>query len=272
MADGREILAPVIISDAGAPNTYNRLVQVNSPALDRIRAGIRRIPPSSAHLCLYVGLEGTSADLGLDGTNLWICPGPDHDANVERFRSDPASPFPSVFISFPSAKDPSFEERFPRHSTIEVITFAPYDWFTRWEQTHWQKRGSEYEAFKEKLALRLLEVLYRHVPAVRGQVVHAELSTPLTTRHFANHAHGEIYGLAHTPARFAFRGLGPRTPIRNLYLTGQDAAVAGVTGAIAAGIMAASAVLRRNMFSVVARGRESPLIPESIDIERRRAS
>jgi hypothetical protein len=45
--------------------------------------------------------------------------------------------------------------------------------------------------------------------------------------------------------------LGTRTPVRGLYLRGQDVAVCGVTGAIAGGILAASAVLRRNMFSVV---------------------
>jgi all-trans-retinol 13,14-reductase len=89
------------------------------------------------------------------------------------------------------------------------------------------------------------------VPRTRGRVIHAELSTPLTTRHFTDHARGEIYGLAHTPERFQLRALGTRTPIRGLYLSGQDAAVCGVTGAIAGGILAASAILGRNMLSVV---------------------
>jgi all-trans-retinol 13,14-reductase len=94
-------------------------------------------------------------------------------------------------------------------------------------------------------------VLYRYVPSVQYRVVHAELSTPLTTRDFTNYAHGEIYGLAHTPDRFRLRALGPRTPVRGLYLTGQDAAVCGVTGAVSGGILAASAVLRRNLFKAV---------------------
>jgi all-trans-retinol 13,14-reductase len=44
--------------------------------------------------------------------------------------------------------------------------------------------------------------LERHAPAVRGYVGFTELSTPLSTRHFANYLQGEIYGLSAVPARF----------------------------------------------------------------------
>jgi all-trans-retinol 13,14-reductase len=251
MADGIEIRAPVVISNVGARNTYSRLLRAKSPPLDRMRQALSAIPPSISHLCLYVGLEGTTSELNLEGTNLWIYPGADHDASLQSFFLNPEAEFPGVYISFPSAKDPSFNDRFPGRSTIDVITWVPYDWFTRWEETQWRKRGEDYETFKDSFQTRLLEVLYRHVPRTKGHVIHAELSTPLTTRHFTDHARGEIYGLAHTPERFQLRALGTRTPIRGLYVSGQDAAVCGVAGAIAGGILAASAVLGRNMFRVV---------------------
>lgn len=251
MADGRELRAPIVISDAGAANTYNCLLRTNGPNVDRIRAELARIPSSCSHLCLYVGLDGTTSQLQLEGTNLWIYDNANHDSSLKRFFADPASPFPAVYISFPSAKDPTFDTRFPGHSTIDVITLAPYSWFSEWEHTRWYKRGSDYDDFKHQLASRLLEVLHRHVPSTQGRVIHAELSTPLTTRHFTNYVHGEMYGLAHTPARFRLRALAPRTPIAGLFLTGQDAAVAGVMGAIVGGFLATSSVLGRNMFSVV---------------------
>ena len=39
--------------------------------------------------------------------------------------------------------------------------------------------------------------------------------------------------------------------MRNLYLTGQDVATLGVVGAMMGGVVAASAILRRNLVSVV---------------------
>ena len=101
----------------------------------------------------------------------------------------------------------------------------------------------------------MLAELEKHVPAVRGSIDYCELSTPLSTRHFANYASGEIYGLSATPARFQSRALQPRTPIENLFLTGQDAAVTGVTGALSGAVLAASSILGRNLMSTIARDR-----------------
>ena len=89
------------------------------------------------------------------------------------------------------------------------------------------------------------------MPSVIGNIVYTELSTPVTTRHFMNYGHGEIYGLASTPERFAIRILGARTPIRGLYLTGQDVSTLGVVGALFGGIISASAALGKNLLSAV---------------------
>ncbi len=107
------------------------------------------------------------------------------------------------------------------------------------------KRGDDYAAFKERLSQRLLERLYEQLPQLRGKVDRYELSTPLSTRHFCHYPHGEAYGLAHTPQRFRQRYLRPATPIRGLYLTGQDIFTCGLGGALAGGLAAASAILRR---------------------------
>jgi len=251
MIDGRDLRAPVVVSNAGATNTFERLLPSDLPALDSLRNQLRKIPPSSAHLSLYVGLAKSDTDLGLKGSNLWIYPSFDHDANVERFARDMDAPFPVVYISFPSAKDPDFQRRHPGKATIEAITMVPYEAFARWEGTRWKKRGDEYDALKQKLQSRLCTVLERQVPAVVGNIACAELSTPVTTRHFMNYGHGEIYGIASTAERFATRGLGARTPVRGLYLTGQDVTSLGVVGALFGGVVSASAALGKNLMSVV---------------------
>ncbi|HXM45973.1 MAG TPA: NAD(P)/FAD-dependent oxidoreductase [Bryobacteraceae bacterium] len=249
MADGRELRAPLILSDAGAWNTYAKLLPPDAPGRAQAIEEIERIPNSMSHVCLYVGLRRDAGEPEFGDTNLWIYPSADHDANMARYAADAEQPFPGLFISFPSAKDPEFTQRYPGRATIEVVALAPYGWFERWAETRWKRRGADYDALKQRLAERLRAELERNVPAVRGKIEYCELSTPLSTRHFANYHQGQIYGPAGTPERFRAHALSPRTPIRNLYLTGADAAVLGVAGALAGGALAASAVLHRNVMA-----------------------
>jgi all-trans-retinol 13,14-reductase len=51
-----------------------------------------------------------------------------------------------------------------------------------------------------------------------------------------------MYGLQTTPQRFLAQGLRPRTPIRGLFLAGQDVATPGVMGAAMGGMMAAASI------------------------------
>jgi all-trans-retinol 13,14-reductase len=247
MADGREFRAPQVFSDVGAANTFQRLLPPDLPALASLRGKLERLEPSTAHISLYAGLSKSDAELGLNGTNLWVYPSFDHDANVARCARNIEAPLPNVYLSFPSAKDPKFPQRYPGSSTVEAIAMLPYTAFAGWEQTRWKRRGEEYDALKQRLAARLLAELERQVPAVKGNIACAELSTPVTTRHFMNYRQGEIYGYAATPERYAVRELGARTPIPGLYLTGQDTASLGVVGALFGGIVSASVALGKNL-------------------------
>jgi all-trans-retinol 13,14-reductase len=248
MSDGRQIRAPLVISNAGVTNTFGRLIAEEDRQRLDVAELATRVPPSYAHLGLYLGFKQSAEELGLQKTNYWIYPEGryDHDSNLQAYVDDPDADFPVVYISFPSAKDPDWDRRYPGRATIDVITFAPYEWFGRWEDSRWMRRGEDYDAFKNRLSRRLLEVLYRYEPQLEGKLDHCELSTPLSTRHFANYARGEIYGLSHCPARFAQRFLRPATPVRRLYLTGQDIATAGVAGAAASGILTMSRIRGKN--------------------------
>jgi all-trans-retinol 13,14-reductase len=194
---------------------------------------------------------------------------------VERFFNDSRAPLPVAYVSFPSAKDPSFEERCPGRATVEVITLVPYAWFRKWENKPWKKRGEEYEELKAKLAERMLEPLLAHCPQLHGKVDHMELSTPLSTRHFTGHAHGQIYGLAATPGFFADRALRPRTPIPGLFLTGSDVCTLGVGGALSGGMLTAAAILGRDLRGAIAksanqaRSRRASFSKSSAKIQRR---
>ncbi|GAB4373054.1 MAG: NAD(P)/FAD-dependent oxidoreductase [Acidobacteriota bacterium] len=252
LADGVEVRAPLVVSDAGVFTTFGRLLPGDVARRLGLDRRLARLERSIAHASLYVGLNRSAKDLGLGKANLWVYPHHDHDENVARFVADPEAPLPVAYLSFPGAKDPDFERRFPGRTTVEVITLAPWEWFERWQGTRWGRRGEAYDAFKARLAARLQAELLRRCPQVEGALDHVELSTPLSTRQFTGHERGEIYGLAHTPARFEQAWLRPRTPVRGLYLTGADVCTAGVAGALFGGVLAASAILGRNLLKVIA--------------------
>ena len=251
MEDGREIYAGKIVSNAGALNTYKKLIPKTEFGKHGLSPELAQLDSSTAHICLYIGIKESPDELNLGTTNLWIYPHADHDKAIADFMTDINAPLPVVYISFPSGKDPEWTANFPGRSTVEIITCMPYKWFAKWEDERWQKRGEEYEAFKEQLSQRLLAHLYEHRPQLKGKIDYYELSTPLSTRYFTGYEQGEIYGINHGPKRFRLDFLRARTPIRNFYLTGQDIVTVGIGGAAFSGLLTASAILKKNLIKQI---------------------
>ena len=121
MSDGEEIRCNTVISNAGVINTFEELL----PEAAARKCGYPRqrqhINPSMPHIGLYIGLKGTAEELGLPKTNFWIYPSANHDANVANFLDNTDSDFPVVYISFPSAKDPDYQNRCPGTSAVEIV-------------------------------------------------------------------------------------------------------------------------------------------------------
>lgn len=249
MEDGKKIACPLVISDTGVFNTFRELLP--RPVADKhgLLEQLQHVKPAAAHVGLYVGFKETAQELGLPQNNFWLFPDEyDHDLLQSQFQK-PGDRLPVSYVSFPSSKDANWNDRYPGRSTVEVITLVPYEWFEKWEDQDWKKRDDDYEALKEQLAKQLLEELFRVLPHLRGKVDYYELSTPLSTSRFMNHSKGEIYGLAHTPERFRQQFLKPYTPVKGLFLTGQDIVIASIGGGLMGGVLAASAILKRNILS-----------------------
>jgi all-trans-retinol 13,14-reductase len=252
MKDGKIIKAKNIVSNAGIMTTYNKLLPSETVKKHHLKAQLQKVKPSVAHASLYIGLEGSPEELQLPKTNYWIYPEKgDHDTCVENYLNDLSQPFPVVYLSFPSAKDPDWSNRYPSKSSIDIITLLPYEPFEKWSDTSWKKRGEKYEAMKKEITDRLFRELYKQLPHLEGKVNCHELSTPLTTQHFVNYAKGEVYGLNHGPSRFRQAFLKPRTPIKNFYLTGQDIVTAGVGGALFSGVLTSIAISGKNILKKV---------------------
>jgi all-trans-retinol 13,14-reductase len=236
LADGTEIRAAKVISAAGVPATAALLADpAGLPLPDRI-------PPGPAHLSLYLGFEGDVDRAGASRYSQWFFDS--WDMEVDRWEVAPGRPAgraPVLFNSFPSLKDPAHDPGPTLRHTGEAITFVPWEAFEAWSGTRWQRRDPGYDDFKAELTQALLDQYLGHYPGLAPMVRHAELSTPLSTHHFARSHHGSIYGLASEPERFLDPSLVPRTPIRRLYLAGVDVMAPGIAGAMGGGVLAAVA-------------------------------
>ena len=262
--DGKVIRAPIVISDAGILNTVARLLPREVAERTGLMDDLAGVTPSIAHLCLYIGFEETADALDLPRHNLWIYPSEDHDRSFAESKDDPGADLPMVYVSFPAAKDPDFERRNPGHSAVDVITAAPFEWFEAWEGSRWKHRAEEYDAFKDELATRMLETLFEQLPQLRGKVAFYEISTPLTTQHFAGYERGELYGIDHTPQRFRQGFLKPETPVPGLYLTGQDIVTCGVAGAMFGGVLTATTLMRTTLMPGMAKTAAKRMLPSQL--------
>ncbi|MEM7183634.1 MAG: NAD(P)/FAD-dependent oxidoreductase [Spirochaetota bacterium] len=251
METGDEILAKQIVSATGYFNTYGKLIAKETALALGLLKKLSSLKPSIGHICLYTGLKATRNDFSIGNGNIWVYPDYDHDKSLATFQKDRNADFPLVYISFPSFKDPDWEKNYPGKSTIDVIAPAPYEWFQEWKDKPWRKRGEGYDALKQEFSDRLLDYVYKYVPEAKGRIDYSELSTPLSTEYFNKYQHGELYGLDHTPARFAEKWMRPKSPIENLYITGQDILFAGVASALTSGAMTATEILGLNMIKTL---------------------
>jgi all-trans-retinol 13,14-reductase len=239
LADGGELRAPAVVAAISARNTVQTLLPPELRGAPWARE-ILALPLTPCHVGLYLGLAGDVRAAGASTANHWIYGGWDTNAAVWRDpeRSDP----PAMFVSFPSLKDPSHQPGPEQRHTAEVVAWVDWEAFAPWQDSSAGHRPAEYERYKSMLAERLLGYFARCFPRLAPLVRVKEVSTPLTMAHFTSTPHGSVYSLAPTPARFLSKSLAIRTPLRGLYLAGQDAMSPGVTGAMMGGIMAAGAL------------------------------
>lgn len=249
MADGTILEAVQVVSAIGIQQTMPLLKDSESPETQALAVASRSLGTTQCYAVLNVGLNAANGELGMHAGNVWVHPSNDLDGNLRRYVANPSrESMPLYFMTHPSLRDPSWAARYPGRSTMDVCGLTDWSVFSRFAGTEWMRRGAEYDDMKAQLSEHLLEKAYAQFPQMRGRVAHAELSTPLSYNHFLGRSHGNFMGYEQTPRRFAQRWMRAHSPVSGLYFSGQDVSAAGVSGAMVGGLVAASAVLGRNLF------------------------
>ena len=237
--------APQIFSAIGAYSTYHNLLREQDFTREK-RESEALLAASNSAVTLYLGLKEDPAKFGFTGVNHWMYRDFNHNQNRHHVKALLNGEIYGGFLSFPSMKD-----RDASAHTAEVVVHCPWDAFAEWNDKPWRHRGQEYEILKKKISQGILDLVEEFFPGFHQLVDYHELSTPVTLAYFTNHPKGSFYGLPGTPERYKAKVVGPRTPVKNCYLAGTDAASMGIVGAMMGGIMGVSSSMGMRGFPEV---------------------
>lgn len=250
------VYCPIVISSAGLFNTYEKLLPEGARSLPGVRQQLRMVRPGLGMFSVFICLRGTKEELGLQSTNYYVYFDTDMDKAMERYISLPrekaANHIPLLFIASPSAKDPTWEDRFPDRSTMIVLVPSAFKWFEEWQEEPKGKRSRDYETLKSAFVEASMSVVMRLFPHLEGKVDSAIGGSPLTNQFYLAAPRGACYGADHDLGRLhphVMASLRAQSPIPNLYLTGQDIFTCGLMGALQGALLCSSAILKRNLYS-----------------------
>lgn len=232
-----EYYAPIVISDAGAFNTYTKLIPTHNNLVANYREEIAKFPKGNSALTLFLGFKESPVKLGFKGENHWIYSDYDHDRTFQEQSAAPDKVIDYCYMSFASLKDDTQTAH-----TAQILVFLGYEFFSKWQEQNWRHREAEYYQLKEMIAQNILNFVESRYPGFKDLIEYYELSTPLTFAYFDASDRGAIYGIPCIPERWEKKWLSAKTPIQNLYLTGMDVVPLGIMGATIGGITTAGVI------------------------------
>lgn len=236
---GEKFRAPVIVSAMGAGETVKHLLPEALRQQDWARE-ISTFEPSISHFEVFLGLEGDIARHGATRANHWFYESWDTDADM--WSGAEGDPLHTMFVSFPSLKDPAHDPGPSARHTCDMMVLTDWSAVAEFADGGAAARPAEWSALKKRIEAQMLAVFARKFPALAPLIVYHELGTPLATAAFTGHNQGGFYGIETTPRRMLSEAFNARTPIPGLYLSGQDVMSPGIAGALAGGMFGAAAV------------------------------
>ncbi len=260
LADGEQLHARVVISDADLKRTYADLVGAEH-LRPRTLARVARMRMSLPLFCVYLGLDIDLSER-MANTNCYLFPAWDVEANYRACYQGGFPARPPVYLTAASVKDPHTRAIAPTGCTsLQLMTMAPAQ-HSFWQVTHGPLAGERYSrnpgyrAVKNEMTERMIEETERLIPDIREHIVWKEAATPITHERYTRATGGTSYGFEHAPDQWGLRRPRSRTAIDGLFLAGASTFYAhGIVGVMLGGVACAGAVLGRDLHAEIAAGR-----------------
>ena len=207
--EGLRFRAPVIVSNAAAPLTFDQLLdRPELAAQDRETADALPIAVSMHQA--YIGMRGDASKLGLADRGRMITPDYDVETQWQALkRGDYRAQ--SHILGNHNIADPGHHPK--GRSIIHVATLADGRLWADLDEVAYRESKREVE---EYLIDRLAEV----IPDARERIEICETGTPRTMTRYTRNPLGTIYGFSSTVMSHSIHRPQPRTSVPGLYLAG----------------------------------------------------
>ena len=114
--------------------------------------------------------------------------------------------------------------------TIDIIIPMSFSEVAEWSDSRLGHRPEAYKEFKAHKTEQLIQLAAQYLPELPAAIDHVYTSTPLTYMHYTATHEGSAYGIMKDYKNPMTTILTPRTPIPNLFLTGQNLNLHGILG------------------------------------------
>lgn len=113
---------------------------------------------------------------------------------------------------------------------IDILTPLPWDRIAKWEDTTVGHRGEDYRQLKERLHQECVTLAETFIPGLHTMEEAHFCTTPLSYRDYTLTPNGSSYGVRKDYHNPMMTLLSAKTPIPNLFLTGQSLTLHGLLG------------------------------------------
>jgi phytoene desaturase len=210
LADGVEVPADIVISNADAGLTYNTLISTPTRKVKKVRRELSQLEPSLAGFSLLLGLRPSDEAPLSHHTILFP---DDYDAEFNSIFTDktPVTK-PTIYICSPN--DPAMVKS-EGHLALFVLVNAPRHSANPTEGFDWSDSD-----FNQRYAHTIIDQIEAQGISIRDRLDLLEIRTPLDLQNSVSAPGGSIYGTSSNGARAAFLRAKNRSPLKNLYLVG----------------------------------------------------
>ena len=213
LTNGEKVEADIVISNADAGLTYNKLITKPTRRVKKVRRELSTLEPSLAGFSLLLGLRPSDHPRLSHHTILFP---DDYDAEFESiFTKKMPVEKPTIYICSPN--DPEMVKS-EGHEALFVLVNAPRHSENTSEGFNWSERE-----FTQQYANSIIDQIEAQGISIRDRLDLLEIRTPLDLENSVSAPGGSIYGTSSNGPRAAFLRAKNRSPLKNLYLVGGSA-------------------------------------------------